>query len=394
MPLILDVPFTKLPSRILIEVQRLIFRITFYVSYLISAKEPKFWLIGVAENAGVLKNYGDNIPNSKTICFFHDKYSYDLSVYDVVLKHQENNIFHRIKLFFFGPYTLGKLLPNTEGIIYLGSLGFLSNRDERKFEFQFLKKQNKKIVCLFMGSDIRSLQKSQELDEIENTRGMAQYIRYSKADIINYEEIIKLRCYIAEQYANLILNYEKDQISYFKRKTYQWPILYPIDKFYMNLEKFDLHEKIKIVHSPSNPLIKGTPLVHEAIDRLRLENYEFEYIELNQIPNEIVTQELRRAHIVLGQFYSRLPGINGVEALASSCVLLTSASEFSENLAPGANEAWVVTDYLSIYQNLKILLDEPSKLRQQAINGYNYALKNFSDVANQSKLLTLLNSMH
>lgn len=50
-------------------------------------------------------------------------------------------------------------------------------------------------------------------------------------------------------------------------------------------------KKIKIL-SPSNPFVKGTSLVRAAIKKLQVEGYDFEYIELQKMPNEVVLEHL------------------------------------------------------------------------------------------------------
>ncbi|RRV29811.1 hypothetical protein EGJ23_02400 [Pseudomonas sp. o96-267] len=129
-------------------------------------------------------------------------------------------------------------------------------------------------------------------------------------------------------------------------------------------------QQLVIVHAPSSPLIKGTPLVRAAIKKLRLEGYQFEYIELIGVPHSTVIETLKRAHIVLNEFYAFVPGVFGVEAMAANAVLLTSADkEIEPTLFEGANDAWVVTPYWMIYERLKQQLDHPEALQLQAEKG-------------------------
>ena len=93
--------------------------------------------------------------------------------------------------------------------------------------------------------------------------------------------------------------------------------------------------------------------------------------------NSVVLKELRSAHIVLNQFYAFVPGLFGVEAMASHCALLTSADRAIEPTLPeGANDAWIVTKYWEIYENLKLLLDNRAELKSVADRGYDWAYKN------------------
>src|SRR5690606_29338408 len=58
---------------------------------------------------------------------------------------------------FAGPVLLGYLACRAQHFFYVWNAGFLlSNVDGRAFEFGFLKKRGKTVVCFFCGSDIRS----------------------------------------------------------------------------------------------------------------------------------------------------------------------------------------------------------------------------------------------
>ncbi len=64
---------------------------------------------------------------------------------------------------------------------------------------------------------------------------------------------------------------------------------------------------VRILHCPSNPLVKGTVLIRNVIDELKLEGHEIEFIELSGVSNDRVHQELRRCDIVLDQLFADLP---------------------------------------------------------------------------------------
>ena len=79
----------------------------------------------------------------------------------------------------------------------------------------------------------------------------------------------------------------------------------------------------RVVHAPSDTAIKGTPLVLEALDRLRDEGVRFELELLHGVSNERVLAELREADVVVDQLHLPLHGRLGVEAMASGCALAT-----------------------------------------------------------------------
>jgi len=64
---------------------------------------------------------------------------------------------------------------------------------------------------------------------------------------------------------------------------------------------------VRILHSPSLPEVKGTPRIREAIERLKTEGLELEYVEVIRQPNAVVLDELARCDFVVDQLYSDTP---------------------------------------------------------------------------------------
>jgi hypothetical protein len=102
-------------------------------------------------------------------------------------------------------------------------------------------------------------------------------------------------------------------------------------------------------------------------------------------------KHLSGAHIVLNEFYAFMPGMFGVEAMASHCALMTSADEKIETSLPvGSNSAWMVTEYWNIYDNLKRLLDDHSLIKKYADAGYLWAYENCSYQNSAEKMRNIL----
>ena len=62
--------------------------------------------------------------------------------------------------------------------------------------------------------------------------------------------------------------------------------------------------------------------------------------------------------------------------MASNCAVLMSADPNIDNVITENNKnAWLITRYWEIYDNLKYLLDNPDKIKFYADNGYECAKK-------------------
>jgi hypothetical protein len=296
----------------------------------------------------------------------------------------------------YSPILLGYLCHKVNGIFYVAGSGFLLTEfDGRDYESRFLKARGLKIVSFFCGSEIRSLRL---MDELSAKLGRDVITTYQKIVVQELasefqEELRKKLAISTDRYADFIFTAPTDQISYIQRPTYPFINFYPDSDFKRNDAKFLAMNRVKVVHAPSSPLIKGTPLVRAAVKKLQLEGYDFEYRELIGVGNSVVLDALSQAHVVLNEFYAFVPGQFGVEAMASHCALVTSADERIEtSLSPGANAAWMVTEYWNIYDNLKRLLDHPALIRHYADAGFAWASEYCSCEKNGVRLRKLLSA--
>lgn len=346
-----------------------------YLSYfcfkIFVKKDTNKWIIGVHEVASTIYFIGNILKPSITVSLSKNKF-YNLK-YDFFLNIQNKYLRHII-LVFYGPVLLGYLANKSTHFFYIWNTGFLFNRDR---EFKFLKSIDKKIVCLFVGSDIRSLKLTMDYAKNNNIDTHASYtsVNIDKSDERNKQKLAES----ADKYADLIFNAKMDQLSYLKSEQYGWTYIYDKKKFFRNDTKFDKLNHIKILHSPSNPIIKGTPLVRAAIKKLEVEGYRFEYVELVNVTNDVVLNHLRSSHIVLNQFYAYAPGLYGIESMANHCAVLMSADPSIETTLPqDTKDAWLITRYWEVYDNLKYLLDNPEKIRYYADNGYKFTYEHYT----------------
>lgn len=304
--------------------------------------------------------------------------------YDYVIQREESRV-EKYRRLYGGPILLAWLLHRARGVIYIGSSGFLLNGvDEREFEFSFIKRRGRQVVCYFTGNDIRSplLMSRLALETGAPNLGskLADLDPVFMTD--EYDATRKRRAEVADTYADEIFNARVDQLSYITRPTHPFLYFYPDADFAASEDKFDGVQRFTIVHAPSKPVLKGTSHVRAAIERLRAERDDFEYRELIDVSNAEVLNALSNAHIALNEFYSFVPGVFGIEAMARMCVMLTSADPAIEtDLGPDAANAWIVTPVDHIYAEVSALLDDPERMRRQARAGFQWAWEHASATA-------------
>jgi len=365
-----------------------IFNFLFRIIY----KQKNTTVIGVEEIASFLSNIKKVIPFSVNVNFNFNKF-YNYS-YDYDLSAIKPRVFKGI----YSAILLAYLSSKHKNFIYISGAGFfISDVDGRETEFRLLKSKGCNVLCFYTGSDIRSFLLMDKFSHENEIDVITTYQRISHKNIDSKENEAKRKmlAIASEKYADAIFNPNIDQMSYFKRPTHS--ILYFVEKKQIREypDKFSNNEIVKIVHAPSSPIIKGTPLVRAAIKKLKEEGYIFNYVELIDKPNKVVLEELSTAHIVLNQFYAFVPSVFGIEAMANNAVLLTSADKNIEPSLQGeANEAWVVTPYWLVYDKLKEQLDKTMlELKEQADKGTEWVKKYCTEEYSAKYLNNVINEI-
>ena len=377
----------KILKLLIFQIQKILLNLSYYITKpFCYGKKDISWVVVGIEIASYVHNIADIIDSSVSVAveedpFFKLKYTYVLS---------GSRFFSLFKRLLYGPILFGILLNRADGFLYVTSAGFLLQEvDGRLYEFKFIKKKNKKIICIFLGNDIRSPKKMLEY-ATEHDIDVAATYYYLTAKYrlsLEYEKYKEKLANASELCADLIYNAPIDQKSYFNKPTLPIFYIYPDKKFIKNDVKYSNINLIKIVHAPSSPITKGTQLVRAAIKKLKVEGYCFEYVELINVSNDKVMTALKSTHIVLNEFYALVPGIFGIEAMANHCALLTSADcRIETSLPKDSYDVWKTTRYWEVYDNIKLMLDNPYLIKEYADRGFEWTKRNCSYSVIREKL--------
>lgn len=380
-----------------LDVQILILRTSFTLHHVNARRQrPSGYVVGMEEIAGLLTAMAASLDDVTTVNLTSNPL-YD-NRYDVEFDLGGRWSFvKRLRRLVLGPWVMGRLAAQRRTFVYLGAQGFLiSLVDGRDREFAFLRQRGRIVVCYFTGSDIRSYEL---LNEFGRTLGRDVLTTYEPQvspgiDSAAAEEHRRNLAAAADRHAHIIFNAPVEQMSYLERPTEPALYFFPDECIARRPEKWRDISRPVIVHAPSVPFIKGTPLVQAAIVTLQEGGYDFEYVEMTGRPNAEVLAALERAHVVLGHFYQFNPGIIGIEAMAANAVLMSSGDpEIERSLPPDAKNAWVVTPYWQLLKNLQGLLDNPERMQSQADRGTAWVEMYCSRSVDRARLLTLLASI-
>ena len=223
-------------------------------------------------------------------------------------------------------------------------------------DFATLKKLGKKIITLFVGSDVRWVPAMEQELRIYDMPPTEFPKGYHNPGDLPVQNLQYLR--IAERFSDVI--YSHPGHAQLALRPYMAGIV-PID-LTMFSENSKQREHPLVVHAPSNNATKGTKYVLPVIERLHDEGIPFEF---DLIENLVYTEAIRRyqeADILIGQLMAPGGGKQEREALACGTVVLSSLRpEYPQKFISECPIVDVSPD--TLYDVLKAhILDHPGRI--------------------------------
>lgn len=163
-------------------------------------------VIGATEQAHTIYLLGRVFPSSYTVSL--DKHRFYSDPYDF-------GPYGRLRKALLSPLLLAYLSGLAETFVYVWNTGFLLDREH---DFRFLKRKGKGIVVLFVGSDIRSPLRTREFLAERGVDALGDHEPGPCDAAIEARQRATAR--VADDHADLILNWRYDQIGYLTRRSY------------------------------------------------------------------------------------------------------------------------------------------------------------------------------
>lgn len=206
-------------------------------------------------------------------------------------------------------------------IHYDGGLDFF--RDSR--QALKWKKQGKKIVCCYYGSDLRIRGLIKKLDEISDLNFTSEY----------------------------------DHLALKKDLKY---LFYPYDASEVPVKKERTNDSLKIVHSPTNRKYKGTELIVSVINKIKKER-NIEFLLMENVDRKILLEIKSKCDISIDQVGGTMGGTGygkaGLETLAMGIPTITNMTKDYTDWLP-ENPFIVANNFDELYKSLIELIDSES----------------------------------
>jgi glycosyltransferase involved in cell wall biosynthesis len=279
--------------------------------------------------------------------------------YDVLMNFQGLN---KLQMMFKYLYYFLKFFWQHNTFIFLSGQTLLPYN----LDLPILKLFHKKTIMWFMGSDIR------HYESLEAAAKKAGLEYYKSKDQGGGPKALKRKMrmiHMVERYVDYIISHPN--VSQLLTRKY-YTIFIPKDICNIRYNNISNPKPI-VVHAPSDDEYKGTSYIVETVERLRIEAHDFKFCLLRNVSNIKLLETLSEADIVVDQLFETAPGGFTIESMAAGCAVLGgNVPEFS-GFPP---ELPIIhTDPSNIYQNLKMLLENPELRRELGEKGRKYVEK-------------------
>lgn len=250
-------------------------------------------------------------------------------------------------------------------------------------DLPILKLFRKKIVMEYWGSDIRqySIAKNylffNRLAELQAICSLKNENRIRKKieRIAKYCDITIVGDYSLLPYStkSLVVKQAIDLIKF--------PYIYNKNK----------NGKIKIVHAPSNADKKGTKYVISTIEQIKNEFDNIDFILVENKTNEEALDIYKEADIIIDQLFSESHGVFAIECMSLGKPVLCRIHE--EFIKCYSGLPILSTDPNNLYDNLKLLIENPELRREFGKNGRKYVEEVHDSKKIAKQLLELYESL-
>ena len=182
-----------------------------------------------------------------------------------------------------------------------------------------------------------------------------------------------------EKYVDHIFSLNPDLMYFLPKKTTFLP--YTIAGWH-NIKRlpYNIKDKIKIVHSPTNRLLKGSKYIIDALNKLKR---KYDYIEIEIIEHmsyEDALKKYQEAHLIIDQVLIGWYGAFGVEVMKMGKPLAVFIREedlhfIPQQMATDLKKSIINIDKNNIYDVLDMYIRNSDMLYQKGDAGYDYVNK-------------------
>jgi hypothetical protein len=211
-------------------------------------------------------------------------------------------------------------------------------------EIYMLKRFKKKIIVVYCGSDARPAY-------IDCLTNIAENDSHALRKIKKRAARQKKKLALFENYADYIINSPSSDQLQTKPYINWFSIGVPRALQHASLTQTS-NVRVRILHSPSNPSVKGTKEIEKILDRLAAKGHQFDFVKIENMSNEVVLHELARCDFVVDQMYSDTP----------LAIFATEAAFFAKPAVVGGYSSFLLQEAVPPHDLPPSLYCEPQEM--------------------------------
>lgn len=189
-------------------------------------------------------------------------------------------------------------------------------------DLPMLQEANKTVVMHHWGSEVRQLSIAQKLNPYVAVKTTNE--RFIKEKLQRISQYIR-HCIVADQE---LYQYVKG----FYEHVHFVPVMVDLDQ-YQPIQHSVPNPRPLIVHAPTSPEVKGTRIILETIEKLKL-TYDFDFQLIRGMSHEEARVWYQKADLIIDQILIGCYGLLSVEAMAMGKPVVCWISEFMREHYP------------------------------------------------------------
>jgi glycosyltransferase involved in cell wall biosynthesis len=151
------------------------------------------------------------------------------------------------------------------------------------------------------------------------------------------------------------------------------------------------HERINVVHAPTNRMIKGTRYIEAAVEKLRSEGHKLDFVIVEDTPHNKALEIFKDANIVIDDVLQGPYGIFAIECMALGKPVMC---RIDDQIIGYYDELPIVnTPRDKVYDNLKKLIANPALREELGRKGRAYVEANHDSKVVARKLIELYSEL-
>jgi glycosyltransferase involved in cell wall biosynthesis len=247
-------------------------------------------------------------------------------------------------------------------------------------DLPYLKMMNKKIIMNYWGSEVRR----ESLARINNP--------YVRVKIINEPLQLEL-LNVVSRFADAVIVPDHELYEYVKMFFDNVFIVRAAVDYKRFTPRYPDVKKAKplVVHAPSDPVIKGTELVNQSVQRLK-SVANFDYVQIENMKNEEALGWFQKADIIVDQLLLGIYGTVSIEGMLMGKPVISFVREDLVDKYPAGMPVFNANPN-TIDKVLLRLIRDPDLRHEFGKRGRDYAVQHHDPAKIARQLVTIYNQL-